>query len=784
MYYKKDLSLTKDREQIVISNGCWEVKHDLRQGGCIAQIGFLHGSNKNILVSPISSYFSVYKKFSYQDRYEKQPQVDILEDTPDCKKIRTKGRLYRGDGRSLPVEYDYVYEYHNEYIKCIRSFICRDIKEDIHIVGVGSLELIPELDEYAYRHSHHNEVGKDFHAWLKSCPVKWGKAAEAYNPLFTDRYAPNYLAAFKRGVEGIETFPNSEIDKWEKQFTGKNGLSRFTIHRVADPARLSLLMEPYFCCHHPVRPEGKFTFTSYLGLPNITAESKQRYMHVGINNHPWPSDEQIRDWAYAGINVLRLHNCDGLPDGNYWHRGCYPSYDAEGMQELDRVIATAHTYGMKVINYFSSDLHSSAPGFKHIDEWKRIVDSSGRAAQSSMAAHFSSSMDAPDTGVVIPACLQSGFKDYLKDLIKKVLGKHKFDGVYYDCYDYNYCNNPAHSSGEHNMIDDFIEMTEWTRKAVGKDGVLSIHQSTVPSVIIENFCDAILTMEELDGERFITMDVPALEGFTPHCQYMNASAHIICPTIISRADSEARFQSDISHKGVKSIFEKAMDDFISKCVLQGVFTYPAYGGYKSVLDLFAGFRAFDLSRYRFLDYRQSPLEITGKGAKGALYYNDKEALIVLSNPACTDTMFSWRLDATKLGWAKSASYLLVDSLGKAPAIIENKEIQQKGIKEALSGYQYRVYRLKEHIPDMAYVQYSTYPYNEQIISDIFRVITEGPMKQEVVLDFYTPQRPERVKINGMETSGWEWNNKAGKVVYRMTGREITLDIDFGKGKSR
>jgi hypothetical protein len=85
---------------------------------------------------------------------------------------------------------------------------------------------------------------------------------------------------------------------------------------------------------------------------------------------------------------------------------------------------------------------------------------------------------------------------------------------------------------------------------------------------------------------------------------------------------------------------------------------------------------------------------------------------------------------------------------------------------------------------MAYVQYSTYPYNEQIISDIFRVITEGPMKQEAVLDFYTPQRPERVKINGMETSGWEWNNKAGKVVYRMTGREITLDIDFGKGKSR
>ncbi len=396
-----------------------------------------------------------------------------------------------------------------------------------------------------------------------------------------------------------------------------------------------------------------------------------------------------------------------------------------------------------------------------------------------MGAHFDSSRDAPDTGVVIPTCLQSGFKDYLKSLIKKVLANHKFDGIYYDCYEYHYCNNPAHSDGEHNMIDDFIEMTEWTRRAVGKEGVLAIHQSTVPSVIIENFCDAVLTMEELDGERFITMDVPALEGFTPHCQYMNASAHIICPTIISRADSGACFQSDISHRGDKSIFEKAMDNFISKCVLQGVFTYPAYGGYKSVLDLFAGFRAFDLTHYRFLDYRQNLLEIIGKGAQGALYYNDKEALIVLSNPGCTDTMFSWRLDMTKLGWASNASYLLVDSLGGYPAIIEDKDIQQKGIKETLSGYQYRVYRLKEHSPDAAYVRHNTHPCSEQIMSATLKVITEGPINQEAELDFYAPQSPKTVKIDGIETPGWEWNNKVGKVIYRMTGKKIALDIEFG-----
>ncbi|MDD3927974.1 MAG: hypothetical protein PHT33_15125, partial [bacterium] len=603
-------------------------------------------------------------------------------------------------------------------------------------------------------------------------------------PLFTDRYAPNYMAAFKRGVEGIETFPNSEIDKWEKQLTGENGLSRFTMHRVADPARLSILMEPYFCCHYPVRPKGTFSYTSYLGLPNITAESKQKCMHVGINNHPWPSDGQIRDWAYAGVNILRLHNCDGLADGNYWHRGCYPPYDAAGMQELDRVIATAHNYGLKVINYFSSDLHSNAPGFKHIDEWKRSVDSSGRAAQSSMGAHFDSSLEAPDTGVVNPTCLQSGFKDYLKSLIEKVLEKHKFDGVYYDCYDYHYCNNPAHSNGEHNMIDDFIEMTQWTRQAVGKDGILIIHQSTVPSVIIENFCDAVLTMEELDGERFITMDVPALEGFTPHCRYMNAAAHIICPTIISRADSKACFQSDISYRSDKTVFEESMENFISKCVLLGVFTYPAYGGYKSVLDLFAGFRAFDLARYRFLDYRLSPLEITDNNAKGALYYNDKEALIVLSNPNCTDTAFSWKLDPALLGWQNNAAYLLVDSQGKDLTIREDEDIQQKGIEETLSGYQYRVYRLTEHIPDKAYVQYNTYPYREQANGDALKVTTEGPLGQAAVLNFYAQQKPKVVKTKGIESPGWEWSNKTGKVAYKMTGREITLDIEFGGGEGR
>jgi len=39
----------------------------------------LHGSNRNILVSPISSYFSVYKRYSYQDRYERQPQPKTVK---------------------------------------------------------------------------------------------------------------------------------------------------------------------------------------------------------------------------------------------------------------------------------------------------------------------------------------------------------------------------------------------------------------------------------------------------------------------------------------------------------------------------------------------------------------------------------------------------------------------------------------------------------------------------------------------------------------------------------
>jgi hypothetical protein len=101
----------------------------------------------------------------------------------------------------------------------------------------------------------------------------------------------------------------------------------------------------------------------------------------------------------------------------------------------------------------------------------------------------------------------------MKGYIDTVLSHHALDGVYYDWNVALYCHNPRHVGGEvipskipsmgahafsplgHWDMDELVDLMEWTRKRVGQDGLVIVHNTMVPCAAIENFADYVVAME-------------------------------------------------------------------------------------------------------------------------------------------------------------------------------------------------------------------------------------------------------------------------------------------------
>jgi hypothetical protein len=124
-------------------------------------------------------------------------------------------------------------------------------------------------------------------------------------------------------------------------------------------------------------------------------------------------------------------------------------------------------------------------------------------------------------------CLRSGWRDFFKFSVDRVLKNHHFDGVYYDWNVAMYCNNPLHegkdSSGVspnnglggyalsptgHWDIDELIDLVEWTRERVGENGIIILHNTLVPMFTTENFANYVVGMEFTYGKISVAMPRP------------------------------------------------------------------------------------------------------------------------------------------------------------------------------------------------------------------------------------------------------------------------------------
>lgn len=244
-------------------------------------------------------------------------------------------------------------------------------------------------------------------------------------PAIDTVYVPRYVIVANPGVEGLEWFVSSDLNQWDLRVCGKRGQGRSILQARTGSAANLFSVSAFHNTQSPILPAGTLTFDYYIGLPLLEGHALKPWFHTSFNRNrgEWVSTEQIRQWAETGIQTVHCHtDGDYYGDGLFWRDGPYPPYPDMG--KYDKVINDCHRVGIRIATYFSNkELHPSTVQFQLSGlEWGRM-NLKGDLQHNCFK-------DKSEFGVQM--CLRSGWVDYLKTCVDRVLTNHPLDGVYYD----------------------------------------------------------------------------------------------------------------------------------------------------------------------------------------------------------------------------------------------------------------------------------------------------------------------------------------------------------------
>jgi len=227
-------------------------------------------------------------------------------------------------------------------------------------------------------------------------------------------------------------------------------------------------------------------------------------------------------------------------------------------------------------------------------------------------------------------CLKSGWLDFLKFSIDRVLKNHDFNGVYYDWNIAMFCNNPLHVgktsnnvSGERGLgahalsptghwdIDELIDLVEWTRKRVGPDGIIILHNTLVPMFVTENFANYVVGMEFSYGKLSVSMPKP---------HELPLEWNFVC----------ARPRAVIGYGTIaRGAPKKLFKHHAITTLMTSVAPWPAS---EEAIELYKILKPLgDLEEYRFEDWRNKAVRVDNKDNISAVYSRPGEAYILLAN---------------------------------------------------------------------------------------------------------------------------------------------------------
>ncbi len=625
---------------LTLSTPYYAIQHNLKKGGAIAKIKYTHGKVDNLLVQPVETSVRNEADIVFDDLHCPAARLSCTE-TGKTKIVTIESALTDNDSRDSGIKVRTIYEYHWGYIKIHKEFHFPPAGIRIKNLSVLSTVFHPTLSDYGYRQGTTEQEGAapfDFGI----CHWKRIGAGTDSDSSLQTRHVPRYVVLANHGIEGVEWFVSSNLSQWDLQMTGRRGDGLCTVRSHREPAGVALSICPLNVTEGAIAVKGVRAFDYYIGMPILEGHANRPWLHRGFNRNrgDWLSEDDIKKWAESGIKTVHCHNDgDYYQDGLFWRDGSYPPYPPEDMAKYDKVIETCHRYGIRVATYFSNkELHSSTESFKeHGDEWAR-KDHQGNL-------RYNYYRQGSEFGVQM--CLKSGWLEFLKFSIDRVLKNHALDGVYYDWNAALYCRNAvhvgqkpssaakdeagqnlAHPGAGHWDMDELIDLMEWTRQRVGPEGLIIIHNTRVPMFVTENFADYVVGMEW--GYKKWLDSAPALQELPLEWNFVGArSRGVIGYGIIDR-NAPRRLHKLLA----------------LEALLTGVAPWPASEEATELYRILVPLG--DVTRYKFEDWRNNAVTLKGEGCASAVFGRPGEAYILLGNLDGDPKTVTCRIDPRKL----------------------------------------------------------------------------------------------------------------------------------------
>jgi hypothetical protein len=662
--------VTEDRKAGVLTfkTEYYEAAHDLRSGGALTRITLGSGAATNLLASPLAVQVKAEDGTVYSDLRDSDPT--ITRSREGLNEVLLVGRGLRDDrGRSSGFRVITRYEYRWGYIKIRSELIPPPGGFRAREVCLVSARLASALEEYGYREGLSEEEGAPPFAFGSN---RWGKLRPGLSsdaPVQTP-CIPLSVMFVAPGKAGLEWFCGSDLSQWDLQLAGRRGLASFRVARGSGPDGIAFSVAP-LSVTSAIALTNRCLFDYYLAFPIPTGRAAPPWLHTSFNRNRgnWVSASEIQQWKTQGYQTVHCHNDgDYFDDGLFWRDGSYPPYP--DMDRFDQVLKNCHEAGIRTATYFSNkELHPSTQEFQaHGQDWGR-KDRKGGIQHNFFKAQS-------EFGVQM--CLRSGWLDFLKSSIDRVLKNHPLDGVYYDWNVALFCCNPKHEtsdlrpgSGRHWDMDELLDLMEWTRQRVGPQGLVIVHNTTTPMFATENFSDYVVATEWGYGKW--TNSAPPMEKL---------------PLEWSLAG--ARPRGVISYGTIDAAAPRRLHRvFAMQAFLGGVCPWPAS---PETFDLLPVFRPIkDFESCRFQDWRNTAVRLGAPGCASAIYSRPGEAFALLANLEPAPREINCIVDPERLPYPmkRLTSARLVfppEPKGAVPALdIDARQLSGPGAKLTLPG---------------------------------------------------------------------------------------------------
>jgi len=660
-------------ERAIVTTDYWTMEYDLRRGGVLDSIVFTHGSGRNLLVEPFRTFVDQWSDAN-------APQVSLHSSKEgNILRLEFSGRMTAADRKAGPVAFETTWTLSPFVVRADHKI---SFPEDLRVssVGVASTAVRSDLGEFGLRVGPADDANE-----RKECLATFGTTRSGGARLIDEHHAPIYMQFFNRGVEGFGLSMTSDLATWENGLTGKSGVGHYAASVSEDGGSILIVRKPLRVTAPVKVPKGEYVFSYYLGLPRIVEKADRKWRHIGFDAHPFPSDDEIRKWAESGVNIVR-QDSEYYGDENFWHDGTWPPFDEKGMKELRRVIATCHRYKILVVPYFSlQELHPSAPGYaQHAQEWARTmgeVETMYHNFSPEDYKLFNYGSDYAGKGEYgAQMCPMSAWPEKLKNDVERAYRELGFDGIFYDWADTEPCNNKKHNPKLHSGIDGLIDMLAWTRRLIGPNGVLIVHQYGLKaSISLENFADLVVNMEEI-ADRDVALRPDNIPVTTLLAESLPRSP---CPNYLRSENLERNRQN------------------IAVLVLYGMFPWagpPWDTGETEVetLKLFRAFKPYQLETYRLHSPLSGAVHTAWEDVYGAVYAGPEQALVVISNTSREPRKRAiWTVRPEDLGFVSATKRFTVkDTKTSTVQTLPFSGLQDGSLETQLEGYEYRLFEVR------------------------------------------------------------------------------------------